>query len=453
MTCKFHPLDAAINHCAICKADYCEFCSDESAARDSRYARSEQVEHNCFVCRGPLEPIGTAQLIPPFWSRLTDVYRYPLNIEAIIALLVVSLLTAFIGNASLLLILPSIAMMLYSFACLRETAKGNLKAPGLEACFEGSVAQIIYVLIAVLVLGSGVYNVFKYFGTGLGIMASAFFILAIPAIIIIIAVEEELGPALNPAELFSVMRATGISYFVMILFIIIMMSSVFVLIAFFGVQADSFIGILLQSLISNYYSVVTYHIMGYLVYQNHQELGFKTNIKREKGAAARTDLERDKARLEVLIKAGDYETASDIARKLLNEPSANLWDWSRAFTLMCVSQPSEKAILMFNDYASKLDATGETDKLADAYLQLKKQQPEFVIKNHEQRLLVAKSLFETGQYSQVVNLLHMFHQESKDNSHITRALKLLSESLSSIPGNDKLANQYETLYQLQLRKA
>jgi len=255
MTCKFHPLDAAINHCDHCKADFCESCSDESAARDPRYARSDQVDHNCFVCRGPLEPLGGAHQVPPFWSRLTEIYRYPLNTEAIVALLVVSLLTAFIGNASLLLILPSIAMMLYSFACLRETAKGNLKAPGLEACFEGSIAQIIYVLIAVLVLGAGVYNVFKYFGTGLGIMASAFFVLAIPAIIIVIAVEEELGAALNPAELFSVMRATGISYFVMILFMIIMMSSVFVLIAFFGVQADSFIGILLQSLISNYYSV------------------------------------------------------------------------------------------------------------------------------------------------------------------------------------------------------
>lgn len=449
MKCKFHPLDPAINRCDFCDANFCEPCSDESALL-TRRSRAEPIDHSCFVCNSALGPLKGSQHILPFWSRLSEVYRYPLNTQAIIALLVVSVITALLGNASLFLIVPSVAMMLYSFACLRETAKGNLKAPGLEACFEGSIVTLLFVLIAILVLGGGVYNVFKYFGAGMGILAAAFFVLAIPAIVIIIAVEERLMPALNPAELFAVIRATGISYFVMLLFMLIMTSSVFALMSFFAGQSDSFIGILLQSLVTNYYGVVTYHIMGYLVYQNQEVLGFKTKVKREQ-SSARSDSARLKAQLELLIKAGEYEAAREIAGKQLREPDASLWDWSRAFTLMCVSKPSEKAKLMFNDYASKLEAAGEMDKLADAYLQLKRQQPKFVIEDHEQRLRVAKSFFEIGQYSQVVNILHMFHQQSKDNSRVTRALKLLSESSSSIPGREKLANQYATLYEVQLK--
>jgi hypothetical protein len=451
MKCKFHPLDLAINHCQRCDADYCEPCSDESAALEATRTRADIVDHKCFVCGGALERRQGSQSIEPFWSRLPEIYRYPFNIEAVSALLIVSLITAFLGSSGLLLILPSIAMMLYSFACLRETAMGNLKAPGFEACFEGSIAPVFYVLIVIIALGFGAFSAYGL-GLGIGILATTFYVLALPAAIIIIAVDEELLPALNVVALFTVMRATGISYFVMLLFIIIMMSSVFALMSFFGGEADSFLGILLQSLIGNYYSVVIYHIMGYLVYQNQDALGFKIKAKRAE-LSDRSESDRIKMHIETLTKAGDYDAAQKVAAKQLQSSGATLWDWSRAFTLTCVATPSDRAARMFNDYASKLESAGEIDKLADAYLQLKKHQPKFVIKDHQQRLFVANSLFDMGQYPPVVNMLHLFHQESDNSSQVTRALKLLSDSLSSIPGREKLANQYQTLYQMQLNKS
>lgn len=449
--CKFHPLDSAMNHCEFCDADYCEFCSDESAALAVTRTRADKVDHKCFICAAPMQPLQSSQRIEPFWSRLPDIYRYPFNLDAVSALLIVSLITAFIGNSSLLLIIPSIAMMLYSFACLRETAKGNLKAPGIEACFEGSIAPVFYVLIVVLALGFGAFLAFGL-GLGFGILALTFYILALPAAIILIAVEEKLLPALNILALASVMKAAGISYFVMLLFIVVMISSVFALMSLFGGEANSFLGILIESLIGNYYSVVVYHIMGYLVFQNQEALGFKT-IDREVKASIRSASQRCQAHVEALIKAGDYDKAQEVASKQLLERDATLWDWSRAFTLSCVATPSKKTEQMFNDYARKLGEAGEIDKLADAYLQLKKHQPTFVIKDHEQRLAVANSFFETGQYPKVVNMLHLFHQESTNREHVIRALKLLSESLLSIPSRAKLAEQYAALYQLQLNKA
>jgi hypothetical protein len=439
-----------MNYCKFCDADYCESCSDESAALAVTRTRADKVDHNCFVCAGPMTPLQGAQRVAPFWSRLPDIYRYPFNLDAVSALLIVSLVSAFIGSGSILLIIPSVAMMLYSFACLRQTAKGNLKAPGIEVCFEGSIAPVFYSLIVILVFGSGAFFAFRL-GLGFGILALTFYILALPAAIILLAIDEKLLPALNILALASVMKAAGISYFVMLLFIIIMISSVFALMSLFGGQANSFLGVLFESLISNYYSVVVYHIMGYLVYQNQEALGFKVTGHGVE-VSVRSDSERRKAHVEALIKAGDYDQAQEVAGKQLLEQDSTLWDWSRAFTLSCVATPSGKAEQVFNDYASKLEQAGETDKLADAYLQLKKYQPKFVIKNHHQRLSIANSLFETGQYSQVVNMLHLFHQESSDNKLIIGALKLLSESLVSIPNREKLAKQYATLYQLQLKK-
>jgi len=452
MKCKYHPLEAAINHCETCCADYCEACSDESAASDPRRTRADKTDHSCFVCKTNLSPLSGASNIPPFWTRLPEIYRYPLNTQAIIALLVVSFATAFIGNSIILFIIPLVAMIMYSFTCLRETAKGNLKAPGLEACFEGSIAPLAYVVIVVVILVLGAYNIFKYVGNGLGIIVSAVCILALPAIIIIIAIEERLLPAMNPSGWFSVMRSTGTAYFVMLLFMLIMTFSVFALTSAFGAQSDSFLGIFFQSLVSNYYGVVTYYIMGYLVYQNQEALGFITKDNR-RTSDLRPESVRQKVELELLIKSGDYSAAADVARKQLDHSGATLWDWSRAFTLVCVSSSNGQSKAMFDQYANKLDTAGELDKLASAYLLIKNHQPKFIIDDHQRRLLVAKSLFDIGQYSQVANMLHMFHQESKDNTLVTRALKLLSDSLLSIPGREKLANQYKTLYQLQLQKA
>ena len=451
MKCKFHPLDDAINYCETCRANYCEICSDESAARDPSRTRANKADHSCFVCKSNLNPISGGSRVPPFWSRLPDVYRYPLNAQAVVALVIVSLATAFLSNSFLLSVIPSIAMMMYSFTCLRETAKGNLKAPGLEACFDGSIAPLFYVLIVIGFLVFGVVIVFDYVGIGMGILLSALGILAIPAIVIIIAVEERLIPALNPAGWVSVVRSTGTSYFVMLLFMIIMTSSVFALISIFGSQSNSFIGVFMQSLISNYYGVVTYYLMGYLVYQNQSALGYRVK-NHQQNSKSRSDSERQKIELELLIKAGDYGEAANVARKQLDKPTATLWDWSRGFSLACVSSSDEQAKTMFDLYSSKLERSDETEKLADAYMFIKRHWPEFIVDDHNKRLRVAKSLFETGKYASVINILHMFHQESKDNSLVTTALKLLSDSSSSMKGQEKLAKQYHALYQLQLNQ-
>ena len=457
LACKFHPLESAINYCPHCDVQFCESCSDESSVRHGRRSSELDSLPRCFICEGALEPIKGSQKIEPFWSRLGEIYKYPLSGEAISAIVGVSAITALIGNSSFFLLIPVVGMMLYSFACLRETAKGKLTAPGYDACFSGSIAPVFYLLIAFVVFGVWLYFAFSRFGVGLGIAVLVFLVLAIPAVVILIAVEEKLLPALNPAQLFEVMRSTGISYFVMLLFLVIMMSSVAAIGAVIGTDADSFIGIFVQALISNYYSVVTYHIMGYLVYQNQDELGFEGTADSEAfKVSERSDTERSKAQLDLLIKAGYYDKAQKLALRKLDEPSASMWDWSRAFSLICAASPTAsrdtKAKKFFFDYARQLEQHGDLDTLAQAYVELKKQLPEFVIDNHEQRLFIAKSLFDTGQYSHVANILHSFHQQSDDRALVTRALELLKDSFASIPGREKLAKQYAILYELQCKK-
>lgn len=451
MTCIYHPMRAASNRCDPCDSKYCNECSDESASLRYSRLRSGHSSHACFVCSSPLDPLVGSDAVPPFWKDFGKIYSYPLNFEAISAIVVVAFATAFFRNLGLLILLPTLTFILYSFACLRETAQGNLEAPNLDTCFEGSIAPVFYAIIifAIAVIGAGL--AFTGYGTGVGILVSLFMIIVAPAAIILIAIEEQFFAAMNVSKLVEVIRSTGTSYFVMLLFIFIMSSSLAIMQSYFGTSQLSFFGVVLQSVVSNYYNIVIFHIMGYVVYQNQATLGFRLNSSASSGAE-RTDEQRLKAQIDVLIKAGEYDAAREVATQQLSQGNATLWDWSRTFSLMCVGKRSNRVQIMFDDYTDKLQALGDTQKISDAYTLLIKHQPTFAIKEHPRRLMVANSLYENGEYVQVVKLLQSFHKESKDHTLVAQALKLMGESYAFIPGREKHAEQFKTLHQLSIRK-
>lgn len=66
--CKYHPLDGATYACRACNSHQCDKCVDD--------------EHNaahCFVCGAVLESLGSANTVEPFWRRLKEAFKYPVN--------------------------------------------------------------------------------------------------------------------------------------------------------------------------------------------------------------------------------------------------------------------------------------------------------------------------------------------------------------------------------------
>jgi tetratricopeptide (TPR) repeat protein len=441
--CQYHPLKTAIRTCENCDHNYCDACSDESALR-----HNPNADYACFICGFSLLNLKAESEVEPFWRRLGDIYLYPMSVSALIVLVLTAFLAASFSQLGILQLLPEIAISLYSFACLRETAHGNMKAPGVEACFEGSIKPVISVVFVMVFAIFSSIKIFDVFGTGLGILAVFFYVVTLPAAILVIAIEGDFFPAINPHRLMTVVSATGTSYFVMLIFLFIMLGSVGLLSSFvFSEQLTSF-SIFTQSLISNYYGIVTFHILGYLVYQNRYKLGFEgqSNIT---APDIRDDAEWLNAKLEVLIKSGDYKAAIDLAKQQVAASNSQLWQWSRCFKLMCTGKSFKELGAFAPKYFDKLALFRHDDELADSYVMLKKRIRDFQFTDPERCMTVAHSLFDLGQYPYVVDMLSDFHERDADDALINDSLKMVRDSYQKMPGKEKNAQFFQNIYDMR----
>ena len=447
MKCQFHPTLPAENHCQYCEKHFCEQCSDAI-----HIGREVSVSAACFICGGELEALSKGSQIEPFWSRLGAIYKYPLAIQSVAAIVIIALLSTMLGSFGLFAIVPVVALNLYSFACLRNTAQGNNDAPGVESSFEGSIAPVIYVAISMLLAILLATFAFAQLGDGMGILISFFLVLVMPAVIIVIAIEERLLPALNVGSLIGIIKATGVSYFVMVLFIMVMMFSTEVLGQMFASTNFNSLSVFLTSVIGNYYNVVIFHILGYLVYQNHTELGYpvSSSVGVKKGRA-RNPKQRESMHLEVLIKAGKFDAARDLARSQLKGDSS-LWEWTRAFKLFCAAKPADDVEKYFYRYVQKLRDLGELEKIADAYLGLLRAVPSFVVKDDESKLEIAGALQLIGKPTQSITLIRKLPDQSDDDSIIGRSLELLASGFAGLQGSEEHAEHFKTMHALHVAR-
>ena len=447
--CHYHPLLGAEYYCDDCDTHLCSSCCDESPLKDDA-SRKQQ----CFVCGAPVDLLDAGDEVEPFWRRLPEIYKYPLSVSGSIVILLTAIVSTLFANLSLLSLLPLAAITLYGFACLRETALGSLVSPSVEKSFQGSLNPIIYVLIISVLSSISINFIAHYFGPGFGILAAGFFVVTLPAAIMLVAITEKLAPALNPQGWASIVKTTGTSYFVMLLFLVIMSSSGALLASLFRSSSVSFFSVLVQQLIQYYFIIVGYHLLGYLVYQNHRELGFKaiTQERDQDHHQIRSEAKRSEAQLEILIKTGSYNEAKSLALKQLTiNPSpetSTAWHWDRCFRLMHAGRSKKRLLEFFPSYLVKLDEDDRHSEMADAYLLTKKKAPKLEIKSPELRLQVAQSLFDIGRFKTTVNILNGFHRDTKNPYLVKTALSLISDSYLEIPGMEENEQAYRKMLDL-----
>ena len=438
--CTYHPLRAAKQHCIECDTNYCYACCNEG---DDSTARREEFSYSCFICESSLIAIEIEDDTIPFWRNFNQIYRYPSSSAAIAVIVVCSLVYAVIPW--FLAIIPLIAIMHYCFACLRNTAAGNMQAPTFENCFEGSVAPFLYLVILYLIAIFTISIITVLLGNAIGILFGLFCLLVLPAAIIILCIEEKLTPALNPSKLITIISSTGTSYFVAYLFLLLMTSSLYALKFAVGSNGSLFNDIL-QGAISNYYFIVIFHILGYLVHQNHNKLGY--GIKTTEPKTVRDRHERLNANIEIQIKTGDYTKAIELSSQQIKSGTASLLQWQRCLKLLLVDGSDANIKKFAEHYFDKLEKDRQFDSLADDYVNIKRRVKSFELKKAVRKLKVANSLMEVGKYKYVVLLLRNFTSDCKDKTHISQSLKLLSQAYAKLPGQEKNAMLYKKQFQL-----
>ena len=249
--------------------------------------------------------------IEPFWERLPAIARYPLRegaLYTIIALTACSLLQYLPDVLGMLFILVLlVARYKYAFEILRHTANGHLDPP--EQALGADNRAVWSYLFAMLGGFALIQFSFWYFGVAAGYGVWLLLTVIQPAVAMSLAMDGSLVHALNPGTWGAVIARVGGPYLAVVALLFVFEISVSNAVGLISYVLPTFLSSLIATAFMLWGLFATYHLMGYLILQYHEALGFDPDSI-DGGSALPPD--RDQTLLDAatqLVQDGDTDTA------------------------------------------------------------------------------------------------------------------------------------------------
>jgi tetratricopeptide (TPR) repeat protein len=441
--CKYHPLTGATFHCRDCDTRTCDHCVDD--------APEHRGNIHCINCGKMLDSLGSANNVVPFWRRLQEAFKYPLNSSAMGLIIGTAVLSAIASAISIVFIVAVViyliatgAMLKYSFSCLEKTADGEMNAPDIPDAYHGGVSLLFQLILMVTIISAAVGATAHYLGYTLGGMLGFLAIVCFPAMLIRFAMTESFIAALNPVAAVSLILTLGLPYGLLMAFIIIMMSSVGVLNELVQMifPAGTY---LMQSIISNYYTVVVFHLMGYILFQYQRELGYIARSSHADEEAERTDVQRLTATLDVYLKEGEYEKVVNLYHQAFKQFPQEKQFFDRYFDLIYLCKKNQ----LMEDFAPKylqfVLQQRRYDRLTSLYKQILVLVPHFIPPQPEIRVELARLYKQRNDLKLAIKLLNGLHKTHPEFTGLPDAYLLLSECLELMPGMSAQAQKARQL--------
>lgn len=383
--------------------------------------------------------------ITPFWRKLPAFFAYPLHASPLVCigtLAVLSIVTAFVGG--LFRGLLAYLFLRYAFSVMEQAARGDSDPDSPDLSMWGgkdyrplkqTVVFLFYVAILVG-LGAAVgisqapaidpavqqqaavapqpeaeaedeegaesqeAQAARYeLAMREAAAASAagpepeiklpwwFYVLAIacalplPGAIMVIALEDSLVRALNPATTFFFIRAMGKAYFVLWgLFAAILGMRELVM----GLTAEmsAFVRFPLETLIGSYFMLALFAMMGYALYQYHQELGYDVKVdfdtlRKKQAAAANKGADPFTQQVDALVADGKVDDAMRLVLDGMRYDKLNPDLNEKAHKLHLLKGDNAKTLAHGQQYLKALVAARRGAKALGVLKKLQEMDPAF----------------------------------------------------------------------------
>lgn len=426
--CKYHPLVAATFYCSHCKSYCCDACINDSSATH---------DPECFYCKRPLENLGYGGSVEPFWRRLGESMRYPLKKDATIAVLAFGVIASLIvifpvfGIVSLILFFLVNGMFYkYCFAALESTASGDMEAPSISEAYGGG-ASLLLKLLGIFIIYILLIGGIARFSMSLAGLVAVLAVISIPAVLIRFAQNENILDAINPLNSIQLISVIGMPYGLLLALGMVMMGSVGII---SGMLSPLYapLAICAQTVVSNFYMLVFFHLMGYMLFQYQDKLGFSARLS-DDALGERSDRERLLARISVLVKEGEYSQVIEAFDEGLKAYPDDINLAKNYFNFLFFSKNQQKLPKFATQYLQMLRAKNQYDVLDQEFKKTRVLCPNFIPASPDLRFLLAQQAKAKGDKKLAITLLKGLHKQYPHFIRLAEAYALLADCLDEMP--------------------
>jgi hypothetical protein len=377
---------------------------------------------------------------PPFWQQLPQVFKYPAHTDALVKIvafaLAVFLAETFLPMGYLFGKLVWLAFLAYCFGILERTARGHLTAA--EVFMNDRTNRdnrpILQVVIFIIFM-SGALLAGHFMGPVAGQVTLFLVSLVIPASIMVLALDERLAPALNPVRLVSTIAGIGLPYFALCAFLFLLLESSEYLADGLDHILPDWGADIVADVVSMYFMVSMYYLMGYVLYQNHEALGVDVQVD---PAMAQRALQKSGSKVEPDVLGPETrdliaDGKLDLAAERIENRMRREWDSNKLhdqYHKLLLLQGVPKAIARHvNEYVPKLMREKKAARAVEVYEAARKAVPDLLIADSTVIVPLAAQARDLHREAVAFELLKGFDKRFPDSPEIPGAYMLAAKIL------------------------
>jgi hypothetical protein len=391
---------------------------------------------------------------PPFWQQLPRVFTYPAHGDAIVRIVAFSIAAGiaktFAMFGSIVSVLLWVAIWLgflkYCFGILERTARGHLNPAEIYINESTGADRRPIKQFAIFLFFFGLAAVagamFGELALQVGFVVAA---LVIPAAIMVLALEESLRAAVNPLRIVATIAGIGLPYLALCAFLFLLMQSSEYLEVALDFVLPEWLAAVVADMVTMYFMVSMYYLMGYALYQNHAALGIDVQVDTAMAARA------------VSRKAGEPsvlgpETQGLVSEGKLEEAAARVedrlrreWDNNKLHDqyhklLLASGQPKPLAKHV-NEYAAKLVREKKAARAVEVYEAGRARHPELSLHDPDLALPLARQASELRRDATAFELLKGFDKRFPGHVDIPGVYMLAATILLERQGQYAMAQK------------
>lgn len=371
----------------------------------------------------------------PLRERWPQILRYPLQPAALATVVALALahLLVYLPVVGLFLdLIVWVALFKYSFEVLRLTANGSDSAPEIALSVSDSIG--IYAVLLLIVIEVVLHLVGMWLGTIAQLAIGLVLMFALPAMLMILALEEGIARALNPIAWLLIAARIGNAYYLLVGFFFAALLVQSVVATFVNSVVPFLIAAPVVYCVVNYLMLANFHLIGSIVHEHSDELGYTGHLQLSDEVPytdpSRTILDAARTR----AATGDTQGAAALLRDELREhpEMLPLHDEYRHW----LSQNDDKSELVKHgkEYIPALLAREQDRRAIEVARECQIADSTFALDQAEDITRLAHAAADAGQTQVAMGLLAGFHKRFRNHPDIGRnyllAAKLWAERMN-----------------------